>query len=151
MAVLRLDSEERERAKGLLKIAVSLQFTTYGIPSIYYGDEAGLEGYHDPFCRFPYPWGREDVELLAYYRALGALRGRHKALTDGSFAFIAHTENAFAFERVDGEDHLMVAANMGAKDFVLPLSGDWRDALSKKRLSKELRVPTQTAIILEKI
>ena len=150
LAVLRLTAEARKKAKRLLKIAAALQFTVYGIPSVYYGDEAGLEGYHDPFCRFPYPWGHEDTELLEYYRVLGNLRHRHKALTDGSFAFLTHTKNAFAFERVEGADRLIVAANMGEEDFSLRFSGVWRDAFTGVSVSRGLYVPPETVIILEK-
>ncbi len=35
-----------------------------GMPCLYYGDEAGVQGGDDPFCRCTYPWGREDTALL---------------------------------------------------------------------------------------
>ena len=130
LAGLRLSPAVKERAVMLLKIASVLQFTVYGVPSVYYGDEVGVEGYHDPFCRMPFPWGREDKELLAHYRALGELRHAHPALKDGEFRFLACTKHAFAFERFDRSsgDRLVVAANMGAEPFtfahhtVLPCS-----------------------------
>ena len=130
LAGLRLSPAVKERAVMLLKIASVLQFTVYGVPSVYYGDEVGVEGYHDPFCRMPFPWGREDKELLAHYRALGELRHAHSALKDGEFRFLACTKHAFAFERFDRSsgDRLVVAANMGAEPFtfahhtVLPCS-----------------------------
>ena len=119
LAHRKLSKDARRRAVKLLKIAAVLQFTVFGVPSIYYGDEVGLEGYHDPFCRMPFPWGREDAELLAHYRALGELRRRHPALKDGDFRFLVCEEHAFAFERVDKTtgDRLCVAANMGSSDF----------------------------------
>ena len=40
-----------------------------GSPTIYYGDEAGRQGFEDPFNRRTYPWGAEDRELLAFYTA----------------------------------------------------------------------------------
>ena len=130
LAKLRLSADERTRAKHLLKIASTLQFTAYGVPSVYYGDEVGVEGYHDPFCRLPFPWGREDAELLAHYRLLGKFRHRHKSLADGSFAFLAHTRHAVAYERTDKDDRTVVAVNMGQEPFSLPLVGSWRDALT---------------------
>ena len=45
---------------------------------MYYGDEAGLEGYRDPFNRGCFPWGQEDQDLLSWYRQLGKLRAAHK-------------------------------------------------------------------------
>ena len=43
-------------------------------PSLYYGDEAGLVGYADPFNRGTYPWGHEDQDLLAFFQEIGVLR-----------------------------------------------------------------------------
>ncbi len=70
----KLTGESRERGKGLLKIAAAIQYTLPGFPSLYYGDEAGLEGYSDPFNRGTFPWGKEDTDLLAWYRYLGEVR-----------------------------------------------------------------------------
>jgi glycosidase len=105
------------------------------VPSVYYGDEAGLEGYHDPFCRMPFPWGREDAELLEHYRTLGRLRREHPSLSCGDFRFLACTEHAFAFERFDAEsgDRLTVAANMGDTPFQFHPTG------SRKALTVEPR------------
>lgn len=50
-----LSPEQREKGRRRLKLASLLQFTLPGIPCIYYGDEAGLEGYKDPFNRSCYP------------------------------------------------------------------------------------------------
>ena len=150
LAVLRLTPTDRERAKRLLKIAAALQFTVYGVPSVYYGDEVGVEGYHDPFCRLPYPWGREDSELLAYYRALGEMRRQHPVLSDGSFTFLAHTSKAFAFERADAWERLIVAANVGNEDFTFSITGVWQDALLGNLISREVVVSPQTVIILKK-
>ena len=70
----RLSPEQRDRGLRLMRLASALQFTLPGVPCIYYGDEAGLEGYRDPFNRGCYPWGGEDEGLLSWYRSLGALR-----------------------------------------------------------------------------
>ena len=119
LAKRRLSKKDRARATELLKLASVLQFTVYGVPSVYYGDEAGVEGYHDPFCRMPFPWGREDSDLLAHYRMLGELRHRHPALSDGAFRFLMVQEHAFAYERYDkiSGDRLRIAANMGEEPF----------------------------------
>ncbi len=78
LSVARLSPEKRRAAAHLLKLASLLQYTVFGIPSLYYGDEVGLEGYHDPFCRMPFAWDELEepvrADLLAHYRALGALR-----------------------------------------------------------------------------
>ena len=63
----------------------AIQYTVYGVPSVYYGDEAGMQGYRDPFCRMPYPWGREDEELSAHYRLLGKIRKENPVFAKGEF------------------------------------------------------------------
>jgi glycosidase len=135
LAVKRLSESDRAAAKQLLRMASTLQFTVFGVPSVYYGDEAGLEGYHDPFCRMPFPWGREDAELLEHYRTLGRLRREHPSLSCGDFRFLACTEHAFAFERFDVKsgDRLTVAANMGDTPFQFHPTG------SRKALTVEPR------------
>lgn len=109
----RLTPKQRARALNLLRVASVLQYTVFGVPSLYYGDEAGLEGYGDPFCRKPYPWGREDAALLEHYRMLGALRSRHEALRDGEFRFLYHDAECVVYERKCAGDRVVVAVNMG--------------------------------------
>ncbi|MFV0497452.1 MAG: glycoside hydrolase family 13 protein [Candidatus Fimivivens sp.] len=94
-----LSKEDYETGKNRLKIAAFLQFTLPGIPSIYYGDEVGVTGFEDPFNRYCYPWGQEDDDLLAFFKALSAFRKSHRG--DFSSGFLPVYENAglFAFRR----------------------------------------------------
>jgi len=94
-----LSGEQREHSVKLLKIASLLQYTFPGSPTLLYGDEAGLEGFEDPFNRRFYPWGRENAELLGWYRKLGALRKALKALRCGTFCFLIAEGATLAFER----------------------------------------------------
>ena len=98
LAHRRLPPKVRAHAKRLLMIGSTLQFTVFGVPSVYYGDEAGLEGYRDPFCRMTYPWGREDRSLLAHYRRLGRLRATYAAL-QGGFRFLDSPDGTVLYLR----------------------------------------------------
>lgn len=80
---LVLTGEALSLAKKRLKIASLLQFLLPGVPSVYYGDEAGEQGYEDPMNRAPYPWGKEDQELVAHYRFLGSLRKKYREILLG--------------------------------------------------------------------
>lgn len=122
LAVSRLSPARRTAAAHLLKLASLLQYTMFGIPSLYYGDEVGLEGYHDPFCRMPFPWDDLDdpvrADLLAHYRALGRLRA-HPALDHGDFAITAHGADWIAYRRrseTDPGKTLLVAVNRGTTE-----------------------------------
>lgn len=73
-----LTQEEYELGKRRLKLASSLQYFLPGMPSLFYGDEAGATGFHDPLSRPCYPWGNEDHDLLEHYKALGRLKKTFK-------------------------------------------------------------------------
>ncbi len=103
-----------------LLMASFLQFMLPGMPSIYYGDEAGMAGYKDPFNRRPYPWGREDVELLAHHRILGRLRKEHPALRLGNIQFTVACDQRLAFTRnLDGRKY-RIYVNRGHDPWEIP-------------------------------
>ena len=114
-AVRRLSSEQRQNAVERLKMATVLQFTLPGAPSIYYGDEAGMEGGKDPFNRQCYPWGREDPVLQRHYRALCALREQEPALRTGGLRIFEAGGGRFGFCR----DDLTVCCNRGRDSWEL--------------------------------
>ena len=85
--------------KERLMIASFLQFMLPGVPCIYYGDEAGMEGFKDPFNRRTYPWGKEDRELRAHYTRLGKLRQAYAALREGDVEFFRADEGRLGISR----------------------------------------------------
>ena len=137
---LRLSPAQKRNAVTRLKMAAALQFTVFGVPSIFYGDEAGLEGYHDPFCRRPYPWGKENKELLAFYRKLGRIRRENPVLAEGDFAIIKESATAIAYERKGEKGHLIVAANRGEQPFLLTLPKRAVELLSGKKGGKRVEI-----------
>ncbi len=149
LAHLRLDADARQIAIQKLKMASTLQFTVFGVPSVFYGDEAGLEGYHDPFCRLPFPWGEEDSNLVAHYSALGNLRRDYSCLRNGDFRFLEHSSSFIAYERVDQSSHLIVLANIGTPR-AYSLHGNWKNALTNEPISRRITIPQNTCLVLAK-
>lgn len=98
-AARRLSMQQMILAKERLRMASFLQFTLPGSPCVYYGDEAGMEGYADPFNRRPYPWGAEDGDLLEHYRRLTALRRELPALRRGEIQFFQAKNRMVGFTR----------------------------------------------------
>ena len=119
LASSKLTPEERQEAIKKMKIASVIQYTVFGTPSLYYGDEAGMEGYRDPFCRLPYPWGREEKSLIEHYKMLGALRATHPALTDGDFDFLEHNESTVSYRRKKGNDAVTVKVDIQRTEYEL--------------------------------
>ncbi len=110
-SVTRLSLAEYLNGIKRLKCAAVLQYTLPGVPSLYYGDEAGMEGYGDPFCRGCYPWGNENLELLNFYKALGSMRKSSPALSDGSIYFLKAEKGLIAYLRENENSKTLVAVN----------------------------------------
>ena len=110
-AAKRMTAEELSLAKKRLYLAALLQYTLPGIPSLYYGDEAGMEGYGDPFCRAFYPWGKEDAYLLEFYKTLGSFRRNNKVFKSGDFVPVFAEKGTFCFERVLKNERVLVCVN----------------------------------------
>ena len=109
----RLSPEERALGVRRLKLAALVQYAFPGSPTTYYGDEAGMEGFEDPFNRRTYPWGEEDAELIAWYRALGKARRELAPLRRGALCYTAAKGDVLAFTRTWEEDTVLCACNAG--------------------------------------
>ncbi len=94
-----LSKEEYINGKNKLILATFLQFTLPGIPSVYYGDEVGLDGFSDPYCRKTYPYGKEDFELLSYFKELSAIRKKNKKDLTSDFTLFYKTQGFYSFKR----------------------------------------------------
>ena len=103
--------DKYQKGVELLKCAVALQFTLPGVPSVYYGDEAGLEGYKDPFNRGCYPWGKENKELLDFYRTMGRIRRENPVFQKGYFSPISSMLGCVTYRRHDENGDVMVIVN----------------------------------------
>jgi glycosidase len=132
MAKLHLTAEQRAKSKKLLRLASLLQYTLPGVPCIYYGDEAGMEGGADPFNRVCYPWGSEDGELIDWYRSLARLRQRHGCFKDGKYELVQACGGLFAFTRGEGADRVLVAVNVSHDDAALKTNEFHYDLLAGK-------------------
>ena len=116
----RLSRNQREVAHERLLMASFLQYMLPGCPSIYYADEAGMEGYKDPFNRRTYPWGREDPELLEHYKRLGKLRKTCEALRLGDIQFFQAGDKHLGFTRSCHGKTVKIYANRSGDSWEIP-------------------------------
>ena len=114
-ASFRMDADRLEYAKERLSAAAALLFTFPGSPTVYYGDEAGLEGFEDPFNRRTYPWGKEDAQLIAWYTQLGALRKEYQSLRKGDIRYLDSKHSVLAYTRTYKDETLLCVFNAGDK------------------------------------
>ena len=136
----RLSRNQMDVARDRLLMASFLQYTLPGSPSLYYGDEAGMEGYKDPFNRRTYPWGREDWEFLSHFRRLGRLRKEQEALRLGSIEFFQAGDKHIGFTRTYGGKTLRIYCNR---------SGDiWEIPAGKLVMGFNLQVVASDALVI---
>ncbi len=112
-AAAQLSFDERDSAVAKLKCLIAMQMFLPGVPVIFYGDEAGLEGYADPFCRKCFPWGYEDADLTEFYKKNILLRNENKVFHSGEFETVYMCENGYGFIRYDDDDSFIVLVNSG--------------------------------------
>ena len=120
------NAEERSACAdlALLRLAVCFQYTWPGAPCIYYGDETGLPGFTDPDDRRTFPWGKENWELIEFYRQAAALRKRFACLRTGSVHMVRFDSGIAAFARTLGEETVLTVINMGEEtDCELDVTG----------------------------
>ena len=149
----RLSEEECHKAKTLLKTASVLQYTLPGFPSLYYGDEAGVEGGGDPFNRTFFPWGKEDIDLLAHYRKLGEIRRSLHCLKEGKFTPYSAMLSCVAYIRESEEDKILVIANKNFHDIDYNLPEEFKyktDLLTGTTAGYSINIPAYGAVIIKK-
>lgn len=122
-----LTPEQKKQALTRLKLGYAILFTFSGAPTLYYGDEAGLEGGRDPWNRRTYPWGRENNALLDWCRQLGQLRKHTPALRRGELVWGDCDGALLTYQRVLRNDYplageqVFVAVNTGSEPRTLPV------------------------------
>ena len=109
--------------RNSLKLATLFQMTFPGAPCIYYGDEIGMEGKHDPDCRRAFPWdeARWDHDLLDFSHRAIRLRHEHPTLRRGRYVRL-HADDqhgVYAFARQAEDETLAVVLNNGTASYDL--------------------------------
>lgn len=148
LLTLRMTSKERELAEKRLIAAYTILTTLPGIPTIYYGDEAGMEGYSDPFNRRPYPWGRENKKILEHYKRIGKIRTENSVYKDGDFILLHLSEDMLIFERIKGEQHFITAFNNSIYAKKIKFKKTATDLLNGIQ-SKSFSIEKHSALIFE--
>ena len=135
-AAFRMSPGQYALGKARLKLGALVLFGFPGSPMVYYGDEAGLEGFEDPFNRRTYPWGREDGELLEWYTALGKARRALPALRRGELAWTLTRGRVLSFLRTGAEGSVLAAVNAGDRPEPMDLPWPARDWMTGAALEQ---------------
>ena len=125
-AAYRLSPAELARGQKKLRLAAMLLYSFPGSPTLYYGDEAGMQGFEDPLNRGTYPWGGEDGSLLAFFRRLGQLRAERISMQCGIIRYLHAQGGGLVVERLHGTERTVTALNAGDTPLELTLPWDGR-------------------------
>ncbi|MBR3588672.1 MAG: alpha-glucosidase C-terminal domain-containing protein, partial [Clostridia bacterium] len=148
-----LSPENYKRGIQLVKLASCIQFTLPGIPSIYYGDEIGMQGYADPFNRGCFIEEKAEKSLVAHYRKLGEIRRNNSCFREGDFRFISCERACIAYVREDENESILTIANRNETDIEYYLHEEWHSAevlMGEDVCSYFVRVPAMSAVILRR-
>ena len=135
-AAFALSPAQLARGRARLRLAGMLLYGFPGSPTLFYGDEVGMQGFEDPLNRGTYPWGREDTGLLDFFRALGRLRKERRSLQSGSLTYIYAQGGGLVITREHEGETTMVALNAGDEALTLTLPwprGTAEDGLTGQR------------------
>ena len=145
-AVFRLSPARRQLGLKRLRLAALVLFTFPGAPTVYYGDEAGMEGWEDPFNRAGYPWGQEDSELKSFFSKLAHLRREQPALQTGQLHWRWTAGSLLVFAReLDGQ---LLTTVVNAADTPQTLTLPWFGDTAHDLLSSEVLSPADNVLPL---
>lgn len=113
---LGTDAAREHIDKAIFKQGVIMQMTLPGAPTLYYGDEAGVCGWTDPDNRRTYPWGREDLELLEFYREAISIHKQNEVLKTGSYMPLVYEKNILCYGRFKENQCIVTVVNTGSED-----------------------------------
>lgn len=146
--------------KTSLKLAWLFLFAYPGAPCIYYGDEIGVDGEHDPFSRKSFPWDENkwDKGLLNYAKEVVALRTKNPALRRGDYKRLWSANGVYAFSRTHEGKTLVVALNASelpqqvhvtyeAKTKPKPIFGEASEISVDGRL--KFTIPARSGVVLK--
>ncbi len=137
-----------DEAEFLVKVASLIQYTVCGVPSLYYGEEAGMQGYVDPLNRKTYPWGKENSTLIEWFKKLGQIRKEYLALNEGGFEEIFKKRGVYVYKRFDKDSEICVAINLRNEGVELSFRGDLNDILTNKVYKNKLKLNGRSFALL---
>lgn len=145
----RLSPEGYAFARKRLMLASVLQYMLPGVPSLFYGDEEGMQGYEDPLCRRTFDWRRKDDILLEHYRNLGKVRNKYCDEMKGDTFFEYASDGVIVMQRISSSLILKVVANNTSDSKTYYCDRPYKDAIGGKKLAcGNLDIPPYSARII---
>lgn len=122
-----LSQETYLKGKSLMKVATTIQYFLPGNPCIYYGDEAGLYGYKDPFNRKCFPWENIDNDLYLFFVNLAKARQKCTNLLNSEMKILEINKEYFMFERYTDNGGVLIAVNRSEGDVTIDIPQKYKE------------------------
>ena len=136
LSLRKLSRDKRKNAIKKLKMAYTILATVPGVPCIYYGDEAGMEGHRDPFNRLPYPWEKEEKELIDFYTNIGKIRTKEAIYKCGGFKIIKCTSDLLIFARYLEDEFLLTVINRSENKFLIDSNVSLKNLQTNRKINQ---------------
>ena len=143
-----LKEKNSDTCIDLLKIVSGLQFTFYGLPSVFYGDEVGIEEDAPDFSRKCYPWGNENSEILNWYKTLAKIR-KHKVFKAGKMEVVKAKSKEIIFKRIDEHETILVISNLDEDDYIYNDGNKYKSLINNETKDKVIVPPNKIDILIK--
>jgi len=131
------EAADKNVNKAVFREAVIMQMTWTGAPTIYYGDEAGLCGFTDPDSRRTYPWGNEDMDMIAFHKDIIRLRNENDELRNGSIKALDEGFNFLVYARFHRRGQCVILINNNDHEITKEVSV-WEAGIPREGMMAQL-------------
>lgn len=148
----KLTEEQYQHAKKIYKAHVTTLAFLPGILSIFYGDEAGVEGLGNLSNRKPFPWGEEDKDLIEFFTSIGKVRLNNQFLETAKLNVLKLNKDYIMFERINDHEKALIAVNRTdiSQDYEVPEEYQNSEPIYTLKKSKKGHLAPYGAIVLKK-
>lgn len=151
-----LGTHDTERIKTVLGseelvcLAYALLSFLPGLPTIYYGDEVGMEGGKDPLNRLCFPWNEEKKPLTDIFTKINKIRHSLDCVKNGTFNPVVVEKDLFGFYRTSKEEKCLFLINISdEKKFSENVFDDGIDIFSGRTFQKQNGIDAKSFIAIK--
>ena len=116
----KLTKEQYEYGKKMYKSYLYTLTFFPGMLSVFYGDEAGLEGMGNLANRKPFPWNQEDKDLIRFFQGIGKIREREPFLETAKLDIVNVNDQYFQYRRIGEKEEMITTVNRTNENIFIP-------------------------------
>lgn len=122
----------------MIKIATTILFTLPGVPSLFYGDEYGIEN-NDGSSRNCFDWNNYKTPVFEWFEKLTKIR-KLEVLKDGEFRILMASHGKLVFDRFNDNQRIIVLVNLQKSKLEVNLDGKYKSFLTNRIINKPFKL-----------